>query len=304
MNSLSSLDLQKTQLSSKLHLVSISIPTLTGIFFLPFFSLILVHFQPWLKKFRIIVLSPTQITQMSVYEISLTEKDEPMLMTMRFCIVIVLCMCYVYEVFAQQCKEDEHAISGMMLRGHTFRTMRSSIAFECHQACYNDFRCHSFNYVISEEVCELNNRTKEARPENFVPNFERYYVRSNKKRGEIEREVALVLVFIEGIWTWYNYSLSSVPLGSVPEFPAETCKEIKASEEGKATSGSYWLDSIIKGKTLLVPCDMETAGKKTRLLVFVDISVIKLDKALYYFGKVDPCQVVLSYNIWSLSMRS
>ena len=118
-NSLSSLDLQKTQLSSKLHLVSISIPTLTGIFFLPFFSLILVNFQPWLKKFRIIVLSPTQITQMSVYEISLTEKDEPMLMTMRFCIVIVLCMCYVYEVFAQQCKEDEHAISGMMLRGHT-----------------------------------------------------------------------------------------------------------------------------------------------------------------------------------------
>ena len=77
--------------------------------------------------------------------------------------------------------------------------MRSSIAFECHQACYNDFRCHSFNYVISEEVCELNNRTKEARPENFVPNFERYYVRSNKKRGEIEREVALVLVFIEVI---------------------------------------------------------------------------------------------------------
>ena len=202
MNSLSSLDLQKTQLSSKLHLVSISIPTLTGIFFLPFFSLILVNFQPWLKKFHIIVLSPTQITQMSVYEISLTEKDEPMLMTMRFCIVIVLCMCYVYEVFAQQCKEDEHAISGMMLRGHTFRTMRSSIAFECHQACYNDFRCHSFNYVISEELCELNNRTKEARPENFVPNSERYYVRSNKKRGEIEREVALVLVFIEGIWTW------------------------------------------------------------------------------------------------------
>ena len=92
---------------------------------------------------------------MSVYEISLTEKDEPMLMTMGFCIVIVLCMWYVYEVFAQQRKEDEHAISGMMLRGHIFRTMRSLIAFECHQAFYNDFRCHSFNYVISEEVCNF-----------------------------------------------------------------------------------------------------------------------------------------------------
>ena len=117
---------------------------------------------------------------MSVYEISLTEKDEPVLMTMGFCTVIVLCMCYVSEVFAQQRKDDEHAISGMMLRGHTFRIMRSSIAFEWHQACYNDFRCRSFNYVISEEVCELNNR-------------------SNKKRGEIEREAALALVFIEVI---------------------------------------------------------------------------------------------------------
>ena len=120
-------------------------------------------------------------------------------MTMRFCIVIVLCMCYVYEVFARQCKEDEHAISGMMLRGHTFRTMRSSIAFECHQACYNDFRCHSFNYVISEELCELNNRTEEARPENFVPNSERNYVRGNKKRGEIQRKAALALALIEVI---------------------------------------------------------------------------------------------------------
>ena len=49
---------------------------------------------------------------------------------------------------------------------------------------------------------------------------------------------------------------------------------------------------------------MEIVGNRTELLIFVDIAVIKLDKALYYFGKVDPCQVVLSYNIWSLSMKS
>ena len=156
-------------------------------------------FSTMIEKVRAIALSPTQVTQMSVYEISLTEKDESMLMTMRFCMLSVLCMCCVYEVFAQQCKKDEHAISGMMLRGHTFRTMRSSIAFEYHQVCYNDFRRHSFNYVISEELCELNNRTKEARPENFVPNSERYHFRSNKKRGEIRRNAALALALIEVI---------------------------------------------------------------------------------------------------------
>ena len=105
-----------------------------------------------------------------------------MVMTMRFCIVIAVC--YFNEIFTQECKKDEHAILGMMLRRHTFKTMKSSIAAECNQACNDDFRCHSFNYVISEELCELNNRTKEARPENFVPNSARYYVKSNKERGQ------------------------------------------------------------------------------------------------------------------------
>ena len=56
------------------------------------------------------------------------------------------------------------------------------------------------------------------------------------------------------------YCCFSVPLGSIPELPAETCKEIKASEGGKAVSGKYWFDSIIPGKTVLAHCDMKTEG--------------------------------------------
>ncbi|CAH3168525.1 unnamed protein product [Pocillopora meandrina] len=115
-------------------------------------------------------------------------------MTMRFCIVIAVC--YFNEIFAQECKKDEHAILGMMLRRHTFKTMKSSIAVECNQACNDDFRCHSFNYVISEELCELNNRTKEARPENFVPNSARYYVKSNKERGQGRSDQRRVLALL------------------------------------------------------------------------------------------------------------
>ena len=33
-----------------------------------------------------------------------------------------------------------------------------------------------------------------------------------------------------------------VLLGSIPELPAESCKEIKDSEEGQALSGEYWLN--------------------------------------------------------------
>ena len=52
-------------------------------------------------------------------------------------------------------------------------------------------------------------------------------------------------------------------LGSIPELPAETCKEIKASEGGQAVSGEYWFDSIIPGETVLAHCDMKKEGKST-----------------------------------------
>ncbi|XP_078382733.1 pancreatic secretory granule membrane major glycoprotein GP2-like [Oculina patagonica] len=80
-------------------------------------------------------------------------------------------------------------------------------------------------------MCELNNRTKEARPEDFVPDSDRYY---------------------------YGRVRNRVPLGSIPELPAESCKEIKASEGGQLVSGKYWFDSIIPGNVGLAHCDMET----------------------------------------------
>ena len=58
-----------------------------------------------------------------------------------------------------------------------------------------------------------------------------------------------------------NQLVSPVPLGSIPEMPAESCSEIKASEGGKAVSGGYWFDSIIPGKTIQLHCDMEAVGR-------------------------------------------
>ena len=34
-----------------------------------------------------------------------------------------------------------------------------------------------------------------------------------------------------------------VPLGSIPELPAETCTEIKASEGNEMTNSEYWIYS-------------------------------------------------------------
>ena len=55
----------------------------------------------------------------------------------------------------------------------------------------------------------------------------------------------------------------SVPLGSVPELPAESCTEIRASEGENAVSGNYWFDSIKPGEVVLARCDMSKQGKST-----------------------------------------
>ena len=64
----------------------------------------------------------------------------------------------------------------------------------------------------------------------------------------------------------------AVPLGSIPEIPAETCKEIKASELGQAVSGDYWFDSVLPGKIILLPCNMETEGQWLNFRVIEVIS--------------------------------
>ena len=99
---------------------------------------------------------------------------------------VVLVMCkMVCDANAKRCNSEQSKF-GMMLQRHIFkRIMGVSLGHVCFQECNADVRCQSFNYVISEHVCELNNRTKEARPEDFVPNSDRYYFQRHKNRGEL-----------------------------------------------------------------------------------------------------------------------
>ena len=48
--------------------------------------------------------------------------------------------------------------------------------------------------------------------------------------------------------------LIKAPLGSIPELPAQSCQEIKASEGKDTISGKYWLDPTGNGTTVLVYC--------------------------------------------------
>lgn len=105
--------------------------------------------------------------------------------------VLALVLC---EVATQQCG-SEYSIMGMMLQRHTFKEMITSIATHCLEACNYDVICQSFNYVISQSKCELNNRTKEARPGYFRPDPDRYYYGLVKNRGNIERQYIGMPIF-------------------------------------------------------------------------------------------------------------
>ena len=58
------------------------------------------------------------------------------------------------------------------------------------------------------------------------------------------------------------FLLNPVSLGSIPELPADSCKEIKASEGEQAVSDNYWLDLEKNGDPLNLYCDMTTDGGK------------------------------------------
>ena len=106
-----------------------------------------------------------------------------MLFIFRFPLLLQLLLLQRFlGLIAQQC-DSEESIVGMMLQRHIFKIMRPSSSLHCLQACNSNVRCQSFNYDFSDGICELNNHTKEDKPEDFIPNFTRYYFGKARKRG-------------------------------------------------------------------------------------------------------------------------
>ena len=108
-------------------------------------------------------------------------------MTARIVFHISVVALLVYSALTQKCPasgRSESSIIGWMLRGHVYDTLLAELPFTCVFKCREDNRCQSFNWVISLLTCEFNNRTKEARPDDFIPNPERSYYPRDLKRGE------------------------------------------------------------------------------------------------------------------------
>ena len=84
---------------------------------------------------------------------------------------------------ASQCRTATNSIGGMFLRGHTFKTSTVERPVGCYLMCEEEVICRSYNFEIGQKLCELNNRTKEARPEDFMPDQTRFYMKRASNRG-------------------------------------------------------------------------------------------------------------------------
>ena len=88
------------------------------------------------------------------------------------------------------CK-TEVSVPGMALKGYIFQKIPVPAPHVCDIICERETICQSYNYVVGEKSCELNTRTKEARPENFQPDDLRFYM--GRVRGRSTYPVYFIL---------------------------------------------------------------------------------------------------------------
>ena len=67
----------------------------------------------------------------------------------------------------------------------------------------------------------------------------------------------------------------TVPLGSVLELPAHSCKEIRASEGEGSISSNYWLDVTQSGMAVLAYCDMKNMTMKSESVIIDHYQVLR-----------------------------
>ena len=88
------------------------------------------------------------------------------------------------------CK-TEVSVPGMALRGFVFKKVPVTAPHMCDITCEKDTICQSYHYIIGEKSCELNTRTKEARPENFQSDDLRFYM--GRVGGRSTHSVSFIL---------------------------------------------------------------------------------------------------------------
>lgn len=100
------------------------------------------------------------------------------------CAVIFLLMVYRTPCANAISKcESQGSTFTRALKGHTYDTFGVNSPDVCVKRCEKEKRCQSINFVFEEHICELNNRSMEARPDGYVVDPRRIYMTVYLNRG-------------------------------------------------------------------------------------------------------------------------
>ena len=107
------------------------------------------------------------------------------LLDLAICLFFTRTPLIPYSKAAGRCSSGA-SIYGKALKGLTIEKFKANRPFDCTTRCESERKCQSFNYVLGENVCELNNRTKEARPDDYVTDPARIYMTLQFNRGKLK----------------------------------------------------------------------------------------------------------------------
>ncbi|XP_067047496.1 uncharacterized protein [Acropora muricata] len=81
------------------------------------------------------------------------------------------------DTAGEQCKVYQVPIRGKALRGYTYKRAKAGELFRCYVRCERDPACKSCNFKHRQEICEMNNETKETKPQDFITDERSYYIK-------------------------------------------------------------------------------------------------------------------------------
>ena len=115
-----------------------------------------------------------------------------------------------------QCR-TEVSIQGMALKHSVFKRWSLAAPHLCDVKCGLEISCQSYNYNRKYQICEINNRTEEARPENFLSAPAWIYIRRLNGRGKkskVSLSMWLLVLWIFSILSLVPSHLKELRIGS------------------------------------------------------------------------------------------
>ena len=104
-------------------------------------------------------------------------------MSMMLYVFYLIFMMSSTQTDGEACKVYQVSIPGKALRGHTYKTEEIEGLFSCYLLCERDPACKSGNFKHAQRICEMNNETKETKPNDFIPDEQSYYIKRTDGGG-------------------------------------------------------------------------------------------------------------------------